>query len=311
MSVVRHDAKSLSIIIPTKNRCESLSALIGSLKQTSGLRELRPEVIVGDNDSSDRTWKMLERESSDFPTPFRLIKVTRPGKSSVLNDAIRLASGEVCALVDDDVVVERGWLEALHRYFSTEAYRVAQGVVRLPPREANDPEIRRLFNRFQTIPVCEKPRGVQTVDSLNGSNIAICRSVFDEVGGFDERVGPGMAGTAEDTELAQRILAARIQIGFMEEAIVFHQVERERLTESYFERHHRRQGRGRFIYKQPGLSRILGGWLKARIQLGVHSLTGNERKKYRGKGRVYHYGEMLNAKWQCMTGRVSDNFGPR
>lgn len=303
MTAVRaHQAVHLSIIIPTKDRCASLGELIESIRQSERLADIQPEIIVGDNDSSDDTWRMLERTAGSFPTPFRCIEVRRPGKSAVLNEAIGIAAGDVCALLDDDVVVDPGWLVAMHRYFSDERCPVAQGVVRLPPREAADAEVLRLFRRFQTIPLCEKPRGVETIRSLNGSNMALRRSVFERIGGFDERVGPGMAGTANDTELARRILAAHLEIGYVADAVVFHRVERERLTECYFERHHRRQGCGRFLYKQPGLVRILMGLGKGLVQYGFHTLTGNERKKYRGKGRVYHYRGMLAAKLEPTQG---------
>lgn len=288
--------RSLSIIIPTRDRCASLAGLIQSIKNANGFCDIRPEIIVADNNSSDDTARILEREARELPQLFRSIKVARAGKSAALNEAINIASGEVCVFLDDDVVVEPGWLESVQRYFADERYAVAQGVVRLAPVDAADPEIRRLFRRFRTIPVCEKPRGVQTVDSLNGSNMAVVRSVFGRVGTFNERLGPGMSGTSDDTELAQRVLDANIQIGFMAEACVFHLIERERLTESYFKLHHQRQGRSRLIYKQQTVGRIVFGLLRGLTGFAWHSLSGNERKKYRGKGRVYHYGEMLRIK---------------
>jgi GT2 family glycosyltransferase len=307
MVAVPHDTNTLSIIIPTKNRREALAELIESIRQSVGLEPLQPEIIVGDNESSDGTWPMLEREAGAFPTPFRIIKVRRPGKSAVLNEAIGIASGEILAFVDDDVVVERGWLEAVHRYFSRRRYSVAQGVVRLPQRESKDPEIVRLLERFRTISANERPPGVQTVGSLNGANMAMDRSVFDQVGGFDERLGPGVSGTSEDTELGERILRARMKIGYMEEAVVFHRVERERLTEAYFRLHHRLQGRSRLIYKQPGFARICAGLAQGLMEFGMCSVLGKERRKYRGKGRVYHYGAMLAVKLRRMLGTTESS----
>lgn len=298
MTTADRRTKSLSIIIATRDRCESLAALIESLKNTRGFADIRPEIVVADNGSSDDTWLTLERESEEHPNGFHPFKATRPGKAAALNDAIRIASGEICAFLDDDVVVEPGWLEAVHRYFFDGRYSVAQGVVSLPPVASEDPEIAKLFRRFRTIPVCEKPRGTITVDSLNGSNMAIARSVFERVNGFHERLGPGMSGTSDDTELAQRILAANIEIGFMEEAIVYHNVERTRLTEAYFKLHHQRQGRSRFVYKQQSVWRVLIGLAQGLTAFGLYSLSGNERKKYRGKGRVYHYVEILRVKLQ-------------
>src|SRR5688572_25264543 len=102
-----------TIIVPTKNRFDALLKLLDSLKKLRHMERIRPEIIIGDNDSSDNTWEALQRESRDFPVELRSIKVTTPGKSAVMNEAIRAARGQILAFLDDDVIVDPGWLQAI------------------------------------------------------------------------------------------------------------------------------------------------------------------------------------------------------
>src|SRR5574342_686910 len=99
----------LSIIVPTKNRCDAVKEFLDSFGRLRSLERIRPETIVADNDSTDDTWEMLKERSKYFPVSLKILKVTRPGKSAALNEAIRIARGEILAFLDDDVVLDAGW----------------------------------------------------------------------------------------------------------------------------------------------------------------------------------------------------------
>lgn len=288
--------KSLSIIIPTKDRCETLRQLLVSIKELKGLERIQPEIIVGENGSKDQTWTMLREQASQFPVPLHTLRVNRPGKCAVLNEAIRVARGELVALLDDDVLLDPGWLDAVENFFVSGRYAVVQGTIRIQSSDSEDALTTRLIQRYRTIPNLEYGPEVHEVHSLNGANMVICRTVFDQVGNFDERLGPGASGTSEDVELALRILRTGMKIGYMREAIVYHQLDRSRLTEAYFKWIHKRQGQSRSLFKNPSTGRILFDLARASVQYGLYSLIGKERKKYRNKGRVYHYLGMLEIK---------------
>ncbi len=290
--------KSWSIIIPTKDRCEILKQLLDSIKELRGLTRIQPEIIVGDNASTDRTWELLRAEGRQYPVPLHALSVSRSGKCTVMNEAIRVAHGEILVFLDDDVVLHPGWLEAVEDFFLDGQYRVAQGTIRIQSPDSEDSQILKLLHRYRTIPNLEYPGENRDFHSLNGANMAISRTVFDQVGNFDERLGPGASGTSEDVEMAQRILQAGIKIGYMKGAIVFHRVDRSRLTETYFKAIHRRQGQSRALFKKPSLGRVLFDLARSSVQYGFYSLAGNERKKYRNRGRVYHYLGMLEARFK-------------
>lgn len=298
-------SKGFTIIVPTKNRSEQLNDLLNSLKRVHGLTEIRPEVIVGDNASTDRTWAMLQSQQRDFPVCLEILQVATPGKSAVMNEAVRRAKGEVLAFLDDDVVVDQSWLEELEGFFQNEnGCLIGQGVIRIPVSESQDPEIRCLLQRYRTVPQLEFDSGEKNLHSLNGANIALRREVFDRVGGFDERLGPGTSGTSEDVELARRILRAGMKIGYVPRAIVYHYVDRRRLNEEYFKQIHWQQGASRFLIRKRSTATILFGLTRVATQFIFHTLMGKERKRYRNKGRIYHYLGMLEAKRrQSQVGR--------
>jgi GT2 family glycosyltransferase len=289
-------ATTFSIVIPTRDRQPQITRLLDSIRCSTGLEQLHPEIIIGDNGSSDRTWEMLQQASIDFPVPMRLFQIPAPGKCKVLNQAIKIANGEILAFLDDDVIVQADWLEALDKFFSEKSHLAAQGAILIPPEDLNDPEVGRLIQRFRTAHHLEYHRSADNLNSLNGANMAIRREVFARVGDFDVRLGPGASGTSEDVELAQRIRHAGIKIGYIPNAVVYHELDRVRLTEAYFKALHQRQGVSRLTYKDQSASRIIFDLCRVSAQYVLYSLFGAERNRYRSKGRVYHYRAMLQAK---------------
>ena len=285
-----------TIIIPTKNRVDALSQLLDSIQRLDAVDGIVPEIIVADNDSQDDTREHVKAKASCFRVPLQAIRVTRPGKSAAINDASKLATGDVLAFLDDDVVVDNGWLAAVRDFFRAGRYQVGQGSIRLPALDQDDAEVLRLVERYRTIPKLEFKRKVERVHSLNGANFFALREVFDRVGGFDERLGPGASGTSEDVEFARRLTNVSIAIGYAPAAVVYHRVDRSRLTEQYFKESHKRQGSSRFLMRKRGLADVALNLARAAGQYAYYSVAGSERDRYRSKGRIYHYLGMMEAR---------------
>jgi glucosyl-dolichyl phosphate glucuronosyltransferase len=292
---------NLTVIIPTKNRAWMIEALLVSMKNLAGLDRIRPQIIVADNNSQDETWELLHCIAKSFPLPVTLLKVQSPGKSAVINEALRKADGRILAFLDDDVTPDHGWLEAVERFVSRDGFQVGQGRIQHQSPDADDPEVQRLIQRFRTIPKLDFDNTVERVHSLNGANFVVLREALERVGLFDERLGPGASGTSEDVELARRFARAGIVIGYMSEAIAYHRVDRARLTEEYFKSIHKKQGKSRLVFKDRSVFHILFELCRTSIQYGIDSLIAKERRRYRSKGRIYHYLGMLEAK---LNGRM-------
>jgi GT2 family glycosyltransferase len=286
----------LSIIIPTKNRARMVQTLLNSLRELVGLDKFQPQIIVGDNNSQDETSELLHTIAKNFPLPLTLLKVEERGKSAVMNEASRLARGDVLAFLDDDVVVQANWLCAVQQFFQEKEYQAAQGVIRIRPPRTENLEIHTLINRYRTIPNIDFGPEIEHFHSLNGANFAVSRLALDRVGPFDERLGPGASGTSEDVDFARRLYREGFKIGYMREAVVYHSIDPIRLTEDYFKTHHKRQGHSRVLMNDKGIGRIFFNLGRATAQFAFYSLGKSERDRYRSKGRIYHYLGMLETK---------------
>ena len=286
----------VTVVVPTKNRVTILSELLESIRRLDDLDQFRPQVIIADNDSTDDTEDLVSALANGFPTTLRIIKVARRGKSAAINDAVKLAAGEILAFLDDDVVVDRRWLTAIEDFFRAGQYQVGQGIIRLPAPDKDDAEVLRLVERYRTIPKLEFKKKVERIHSLNGANFFALREVFDRVGGFDERLGPGASGTSEDVEFARRLTNANIPIGYAPAAVVYHRVDRSRLTEEYFQQSHRRQGKSRSLMRKRSIANVVFNLARAAGQYAYYSVAGSERDRYRSKGRIYHYLGMMEAR---------------
>jgi GT2 family glycosyltransferase len=289
-------AIKLSIIIPTRNRARMVQTLLDSLKEVAELERRLPEIIVGDNNSQDETWKLLPTIAKKFPVPLTLLKVKKRGKSAVMNEASRVARGDVIAFLDDDVVVHADWLCAVQQFFQEKEYQAAQGVIRIRPPRSENREILTLINRYRTIPNIDFGPDINHFHSLNGANFAVSRQALNKVGPFDERLGPGASGTSEDVDFARRLCRQGFNIGYMREAVVYHSIDPIRLTEDYFKTHHKRQGHSRVLMDDKGIGRIFFDLGRATAQFAFYSLGKSERDRYRSKGRIYHYLGMLETK---------------
>jgi len=283
---------TISVIVPTRNRARSLRALLESFDHLKA-PPVPYEIVVADNGSTDDTPRLLAEWRTSAPGR-SVVRVPQPGKSRAVNAAIARSRGQLIAFVDDDVVAEPDWLAEVWDYFTRHDCAAAQGSVVWPPEATSDPELFALLDRYRTIVHLDlAPDTVRT--KLTGANMTVRRHTFAVVGVLNEAIGPGAAGLSEDNELADRILKHGGWIGYMSRARVVHEIDASRLTEEYFQEYHRRQGRSRFAYKHNGIfSSILPNLAKACINYAAYTVLGNTRRRYRAKGRYYHYREMLD-----------------
>ena len=123
----------ITIILCTYNRCGSLAK---ALQSASALRlpdSDEWEVLVVDNNSSDKTREVVEEFRGRYPGRFRYLFEPQQGKSYALNAGVREARGDVLAFTDDDVTFEPMWLQNLTASLRTGEWAGAGGRT-LPPR---------------------------------------------------------------------------------------------------------------------------------------------------------------------------------
>lgn len=306
----------ISVLIPTQGRVPQLTRLLASLAHLDEKDRIRHEIIVANNSRDERSAMAVESMVQSYvmrePGRWLHVRESLPGKSRSLNRVIPCARASILAFLDDDVEVAPSWLRVTWRFFTEHPYDVMQGSILIPPALQRDEEFLHLLNRYRTICYYQKPGlEVREIASLNAANFAIRRDLLNRTGLFDERIGPGTSGTSMDVEFGERALRVGGRIGYEPQSIVYHDVDWDRLTEGYFRRRHELQGRSRLIYKKTGILSVFGNLLRVTIGFCFYSIVRNERKKYRSKGRVFHYLAMLRELTRSIIGAPSALPSPR
>jgi len=286
-----------SVIIAAYDRYESLRRLLASIVGNFDRRETDYEVIVANNARDPKAAASIAALAEEFRRAqgdhFRHLEEPLPGKCRAQNKAIHLARGDVLAFFDDDVVVTRDWLRVAVRHFRETSDDAMQGPVLIPTEWQDNEAFLRAHHKFKTINFARYSRKLKNLKTLTGANMAVRREVFSRIGFFNEDLGPGRSGISEDVEFAGRLVRSGGIIGYEPEAAVYHEVDWNRLTEEFFRVRHRQQGASRYLYKRQSLLSTTGNLLLALGAYGWYSLCGVVRKKYRAKGRIFHYGAML------------------
>ncbi|HET9373635.1 MAG TPA: glycosyltransferase [Chthoniobacterales bacterium] len=219
---------SLSVAICTKDRTATLSRCLESVIALQ--RRYRFELLVIDNAPSDqRTAKLVERFSEA-----RYVLEKYPGLNFARNRAWREASGDIIAYLDDDVVVDSGWLAGLHEAWAENPDAAAFTGLVMPLSLDTRAQVlfekrdgfRRGFdkNRFgQELPGNPLyPCGAGIFGA--GCNMAFRRQTLQELGGFDEALdtGPSLPGGG-DLDIFYRIIRAGYVLVYEPSFMVFHE----------------------------------------------------------------------------------------
>jgi glycosyltransferase involved in cell wall biosynthesis len=187
--------KTISIVIPTQNKCHSLVRTLASLERIDPAGS-RFDVIVVDDASTDETESWLARYRPVFP--IRCVRnLRKQGPASARNRGSRLANGEILLFLDDDMDCEPGLVEAhMAHHQSAEDVAVVGRVFYHPDLRRS--ALTRYFDaqhRGHASPLCSPAR-------FASNNLSLSRALFERVGHFDESftcVG------LEDVELGMRL----------------------------------------------------------------------------------------------------------
>jgi GT2 family glycosyltransferase len=184
---------SVTAVVCTRNRPDPLPECLRSIAAA-----MRPgdELIVVESGDSGAADALVQLPPGLI---WRHLPSDDRRKSVKLNMAIRQATGEVLALTDDDCRVPPSWLDDLASAFAGPRVGVAFGpVVGLDgaPGGSAPPRI---------------PPGRAPIENWNyahGASMAVRRVAVVDVGGFDERLGPGAPTHGEEADLVLRMAEA-------------------------------------------------------------------------------------------------------
>jgi len=229
--------KFVSIIIPTYNRSHLLPQTLNSFI-FQNFPSSSYEIIVADNNSTDRTQEVVAHYIDSASVSVRYIFEQRQGVHYARNSAAIVAKGDILYFTDDDMVAEPDLLKYLISVFSLDPLiGVATGRI-LPRFEIQAPDWveRCLTNAYLSL--TDKDRPEQLVVSLNDTMVYSChqairRDVFFKAGGFNPENTAGVWIGDGETGLNIKIKALGYRFAYTSTSIIHHIIPKERMTLYY------------------------------------------------------------------------------
>jgi GT2 family glycosyltransferase len=224
-----------SLVICSRNRPKLLRETVQSVLEGD---EVPTEIVIVDQ--SDAPQPVLSSRPQECASDVRYLwldsvglsrarnagiaAATSVGLSRARNAGIAAATYDILVFIDDDMFVTPNWFGTLIRTLVQGGKRAAVSGRVLPTA----PESSGGFAIAMV--VGEEPaiyEGRIGTDVLAGGHMAMYRSAFGELGGFDERLGAGslLAG-AEDNEFGFRLLEAGYRIVYEPRAVLYHRAWR-------------------------------------------------------------------------------------
>lgn len=220
LSLPSSPSPRVSIVIPVHGKIEYTLACLRSIANFPPSDPF--EVIVVDDASPDNTATVLAEVAG--------LRILRNGSNlgfvGSCNAGAAASRGEYLVFLNNDTQVTRGWTESLLRCFERHPDAGIAGSQLVYPdgrlqeagalvfSDASAWNIGRFASRKDP-----SLRYTRTVDYVSGASLAIPRSLFMSLGGFDTRYSPGYY---EDTDLAFAARAAGRTVWYVPDSVVIH-----------------------------------------------------------------------------------------
>ncbi len=188
----------ISIIVPVYNNPRDLSECLSALKASP---YPRAEILVVDDGSTDDTPTVATRMG------VRVLRLAKnSGPATARNYGARHAQGDILFFVDADIVVAPDAVSRVAKLFEerSDVAAVFGSYDASPPAKGVVSQYRNLLHHFV------HQNGNPEASTFWGGCGAIRRSVFETIGGFDEKRYPRPA--IEDIELGYRLRHAGYRI---------------------------------------------------------------------------------------------------
>jgi glucosyl-dolichyl phosphate glucuronosyltransferase len=253
----------VSVIVCTWNRASMLEEALGRLLQLQPPSHIHWELVVIDNNSDDHTRAVAQALIGRLP--LRYIFESQQGLSRARNRGVAEARGRLLLFMDDDVIVDPGWLAAM---YESSCRHPRGGVFGGPvtPRfeHAPDADIAAAYpavvNGLCGVDYGHTERTLDPSEYVVGANFAVRKEAIEELA-FDVELGSHGADPAggEEVKLQDAIRGRGWDVVWVPGMRVQHYVASARLTVSYLRQfvYHRSRSSVR-VSPLPGHPTILG-----------------------------------------------------
>lgn len=224
----------VSIIIPTRNHLIDIQRTVSSLLEKSSYQNF--EIILVDNGSTEAEVQSYYRALVSEHGHIRILPFDQPFNiNKAWNLGAEAALGEVLLFLNNDVqIVEPGWMESLLRVLQIPGVGIT-GARLLYPDGAiqHNGIVTGLTGHGNHLWIGEHevdhaPLGphlaLRNVAAVTGACLMVRRSLFDLLGGFDERYQLVFS----DIEFCSRARRAGFRVAVVPEAVLIHYEGRSR-----------------------------------------------------------------------------------
>ncbi len=232
----------ISVIICTYNRAASLVKTLESLREMTVPSDLKWELIVVDNKSTDNTHQVIGEFARTSGLNVRYLFEPEQGSSRARNTGIANSTGEIIAFTDDDVRVSREWLREIVGTFAEfdcmgvggKSIPVWNGLTR------PDWLITSGSYRLSAGPILHFDLGEEAKELYVapwGLNMAFRRTAFEKYGLLRTDLGtsgPRRRIAGGDTEFGNRLIRGGEALVYSPKAVVLHPVVPQRITKNYY-----------------------------------------------------------------------------
>lgn len=229
---------ALSLIISTYNRSESLLRTLGSVVRQSAPAE-EWECIVVDNNSTDSTATRFAEFAALYPAlNLRLVHESKQGLSHARNRGIAESHGEIIAIIDDDETINRDFISSYISLFTNYPTADAAGGRIIAAYDEGRP---RWMSPYVERPIANPMDFGNEIKPFpegripGGGNMALRRTTFERIGGFDPALGrtAGSLIGGEENDLFERLRLAKGVIYYAPNSVIWHHIPPQKLTSEY------------------------------------------------------------------------------
>ncbi len=193
---------SVSVLIPAYNEEKSIKGTVESVLASD--YDNIVEIIILDNNSKDRTPEIAKELERRYPL-VKYLLAEKQGKANALNKAIKIAKGELIAVVDADSYPEKHALSSMVGFFDEK--KVGAVTTRVQVRGA-DNFLRRLQAvEYKVIAFTRKLLGFLDAIYVTPGPLALYdKKALEHIGGFDPN------NMTEDIEATWHLVYERYKI---------------------------------------------------------------------------------------------------
>ncbi|MBK6266317.1 glycosyltransferase [Marivirga sp. S37H4] len=191
----------VTVLVPFRNEELHLKRLIQSFRQLIYPKELIDFIFVDDH-SDDGSFGLLEQILSDFPYPYKLLKLAdeKGGKKEAIMEGVNCSHADVILTTDADCQVNSDWVSEMQSAFNSPAIHLVSGSVVF---EANNFQERIFQMEFAPlIGVGGVSIWLGKPTMANGANLAFKRNTFLSLDAFNNNLH---IPTGDDVFLLQKM----------------------------------------------------------------------------------------------------------